>query len=59
MVVGFKSTYSISAYHHLNQFSTNGKVYSKQPYATHLNCEFVFFQWYGVLNTTLCDSPKL
>ena len=39
--------------------SFNGKVYSIQLYVTHLNYEFAFFQWYGVLNTTLCDSLKL
>ena len=36
MLVGFKSTYSISPYHHLNPFSTDDKVYSKQLYVTHL-----------------------
>jgi hypothetical protein len=37
MVVGYTTTYAISAYHHLR-------------------CEFEFWWWRGVLDTTLCDK---
>jgi len=43
----------------MSTFSSNGMVYSIQLYVTYLDCESIFFQWYGVLNTTLCDSLKL
>jgi hypothetical protein len=55
MVVGFTTTYAISAYHHWSEFeSFSGGVYSIQHYVI----KFVSDLWQvsGFLYTTLCDK---
>ena len=54
MVIGFTTTYAISAhYHKLLKVVLNT---INQPTNHHLSCEIESCLWRGVLDTTLCDK---